>query len=323
MSGGTNTVQQTLPSWLQPYLSAELSAASGMAGLPNPTSATSPSTAYPGGASGVIDTGDPRFGGGNSAANRILGSNGAGGAPAAAQTPAGGTLPSNPYAPGSPGLGGSGVPMAGSGSSDPSSFAQSLVAPLSPLQIQGIQSLASTANGVNPSLSAANANAWETSGALLNPSINPYLQNTFNLAANSVQNQLASEFAGAGSNVINSLPVQSDEMNNLATQLFGGAYQQGLTTMNQAEALSPSIQQGTYLPGQELYSTGGLQQQQQQQLINAPYNALSWYSGLLGLNGSSLGGSSQSNNPNAALQDAGMGIGALGTLASMFALAAA
>lgn len=233
MSGGTNTVSQTLPNWLQPYLTQELNSA---------------------------------------------------------------------------------YPLA-------NASAQSLVAPMNSAENQGMQSIQQTAQGVNPSASAANANAFETSGALLDPSNNPYLQNTYNLAANNVQNTLDSQFAGAGSSVLNSLPVQSDELNNLATQLYGGAYQQGLTTMTQASALAPSIQQGTYLPGQEEYGIGSTQQQQQQNLINAPYNALSWYSGLLGLNGSSLGGSSSSNNGNAALQDAGLGIGAIGAgaqLASLF-----
>lgn len=256
--GGTNTVQQTLPSWLQPYLSSELSAASrvtpGLSGSPG----------------GTV------------------------------------TLPNGQTVtmPASPGV-----------------SASSLVAPQTPMQQQGIQAIQNTANSnINPSASAAAANQFETSGALLNPAMNPYLQNTFNLAANSVQNQLASEFAGNGSNVINSLPVQSSEMNNLATQLYGGAYQQGLQSMTQASALAPSIQQGTYIPGQELYQAGTTQQQQQQNLINAPYNALSWYSGLLGLNGSSLGGSQSQMNSDATMQNVGMGLAAAGTAAEIAAM---
>lgn len=235
MSGGTNTTTQTLPNWLQPYLTQELGSAQQFQ-----TAATS----------------DP----------------------------------------------------------------QSMVAGMTPAQQQGISSIENTANSsVNPSASAAAANQFETSGALLNPSENPYLQQTYQQAGQQVQNQLSSEFAGSGSNVENSIPVQSDQLNNLATQLYGGAYNTGLQQMTQASALAPSIQQGTYLPGQELYSAGGLQQQQQQNVINAPYNALSWYSGLLGLNGSSLGGSSSSNNGAAATQDAGLGLAAAGTAAEIAA----
>jgi hypothetical protein len=235
MSGGTNTTTQTLPNWLQPYLTQELGSAQQFQ-----TAATN----------------DP----------------------------------------------------------------QSMVAGMTPAQQQGISSIENTANSsVNPSASAAAANQFETSGALLNPSENPYLQGTYQQAGQQVQNQLSSEFAGSGSNVENSIPVQSDQLNNLATQLYGGAYNTGLQQMTQASALAPSIQQGTYLPGQELYSAGGLQQQQQQNVINAPYNALSWYSGLLGLNGSSLGGSSSSNNGAAATQDAGLGLAAAGTAAEIAA----
>jgi hypothetical protein len=202
----------------------------------------------------------------------------------------------------------------------PGVSAQSLVAGMTPAEQQGLSSQMSAANqGAGEASSAASANQFETSGALLNPAMNPYLQNTYNLAANNVQNTLDSQFAANGSNVLNSLPVQSDQLNNLATQLYGGAYQQGLQTMTQAAANSPLIQQGLYQPGQEQYQVGNIQQQQQQNVINAPYNALSWYSGLLGLNGSSLGGSSQSNNGNATSQDVGMGLAAAGTAAEIAA----
>lgn len=254
--GGTNTVSQTLPSWLQPYLTSELGAASSL------------TPGLSGSAGGTY------------------------------------TLPNGQTVtvPGTPGV-----------------SASSLVAGMTPAQQQGLTDMQNTANSsINPSGSAAAANQFETSGALLNPAMNPYLQNTFNLSADSVQNQIDSQFAGSGSNVINSLPVQSDQLNNLATQLYGGAYQQGMQNMTQASALAPMITQAQYIPGQELYQAGSLEQQQNQNVINAPYNALSWYSGLLGLNGSSMGGSSQSNNPNAATQDAGMGLAALGTAAQMY-----
>jgi hypothetical protein len=236
VSGGTNTQTQTLPNWLQPYLTQELGSAQGFQ---------------------QQATTDP----------------------------------------------------------------QSMVAPMNPTQQQGLSSqLAAAGQGTGQAGSAAAANQFETSGALLNPNSNPYLQNTFNLASQSVQNNLASQFAGSGSNVQNSLPVQADQMNNLATQLYGGQYDVGLNTMTQAAAQSPLIQQGLYEPGQEQYQVGSTQQQQQQNVINAPYNALSWYSGLLGLNGSSLGGSSSSNNGAAAVQDAGLGIGAVGAAAELASL---
>jgi len=195
------------------------------------------------------------------------------------------------------------------GSGGPQYYPGQTVAPLNPVQEQGIASNVGAASGPNASQGAQAANMFETSGALLNPAMNPYLQRTFSQAANAVQNQLATEFAGSGSNVINSLPVQSDEMNNLATQLYGGAYGQGLNAMTQASALAPSIDAGTYLPGQELLSTGSGLQNQTQNLINAnqqqwnynqqlPYNSLSWYSGLLGQNASPFSSGSSSGQMN-------------------------
>lgn len=201
------------------------------------------------------------------------------------------------------------------------------VAGLNPMQLQGISGIEGLASGNNPAQSAAAANEFETSGALLNPSLNPYLQGTFQQAGNAVQNQLSSEFGTSGSNVINSLPVQSDEMNNLATQLYGGAYNQGLQNMTQASALAPSITSGQYIAPGELLQTGAGTQQQAQNEINAqmaqynwntqlPYNMLSWYSGLLGENSSPFQGSSSSGNMtnNPWLTGAGLGLTGYGLM---------
>ena len=201
--------------------------------------------------------------------------------------------------------------------------ASSLVAPMNPTEQAGLSSIIGTATGQGAGIAdnAAAANQFETSGALLNPNSNPYLQNTFNLASQSVQNNLDSQFAGSGSNVDNSIPVQADQMNNLATQLYGGQYDTGLQTMTQATALSPSIQQGAYMPGEQLYTAGQPTQQIAQNTINAPYNALSWYSSLLGLNGGSgLGStSSSSGNPWSTAIGAGMGAAGLaGMLSSLY-----
>jgi hypothetical protein len=54
---------------------------------------------------------------------------------------------------------------------------------------------------------------------------NPFLDATFNKAADSVQNRLESQFAGAGRNVSASMPANADYLSNLATQIYGGAYE--------------------------------------------------------------------------------------------------
>jgi hypothetical protein len=140
--------------------------------------------------------------------------------------------------------------------------------------LQGLGQIQQTAAGPNASTGAQAANMFETGGALLNPAMNPYLQGTFQQGAQQVQNSLDSQFGAAGRNTLASAPVQSDEMNNLATQLYGGAYNQGLQTMTQASALAPSIDAGTYMPGQQLLNASGAALGNNAQVNNAGNNFL-------------------------------------------------
>src|SRR6185437_10518076 len=133
---------------------------------------------------------------------------------------------------------------------------QQLVAGFSQPQnqaISGIQQLATN----NPTLGAAQQYTQNVlSGS---PANNPYLNSEFNQAANTVQNRLESEFAGSGRNIIGSAPVQSDELNNLATQLYGGAYNTGVQQQENAAAQAPNVtnaqmglQQGLFGAGQQI-----------------------------------------------------------------------
>lgn len=54
---------------------------------------------------------------------------------------------------------------------------------------------------------------------------NPYLDATFNRAADSVQQRLGTQFAGSGRNIDASRAVNSDELSNLADRIYGGAYE--------------------------------------------------------------------------------------------------
>jgi len=205
------------------------------------------------------------------------------------------------------------------------------VAGLTPLQDYGLESVMNVANSPNASQVAQQQNMNIESGAYLNPSTNPYLSGTLTTAEQGVQNPITSEFGAAGRNVLASAPVQSSAMNQLANQIYGGAYNTGMQQMVQASGLAPSIDAGTYAPAQTELAAGDLVQQQNQSLINAqmnkwnytqqlPENMLSWYSGLIGQNAAPFGGSTSSssglNNP--ALTYAGLGIGALGAGASLY-----
>lgn len=323
--GGTNTVsQQTVPSWLQPYYTQALQQGQTLEQGPGPAY-------YPGNQVAPLNSVQ------EGAINTQLG--GANQVQQGAQFGAG-ALPLLQQ--------GAGTVQQGAGATG-----------------MGAGLIGQAAQGPSATPGAMAANQFETSGALLNPSENPYLKNTFTQGANAVQNQLSSEFAGSGRNIIGSAPVQSDEMNNLATQLYGGAYNQGLQTMTQASALAPSIDAGMYLPGNEmmqagqglmgaggnlqgaggnwltgagsyqglgnnvmnaggsLLNTGAGLQGQTQNLINQnvnawnyqqqlPYNQLSYYSGLLGQNGSPFASKSGSTTGSSNPWGTGLGVGLLG-----------
>ena len=80
-------------------------------------------------------------------------------------------------------------------------------------------------------------------GDYLSPDSNPYLQQTFDRAAQLTQNQLASQFAGAGRNGIAALPARSEQLQTLASNIFGGNYQaernRQMDAINQGLQLDP------------------------------------------------------------------------------------
>lgn len=54
---------------------------------------------------------------------------------------------------------------------------------------------------------------------------NPYLDATFNKAAQATRTQLDSQFAGSGRNLDAQMPARADQLNDLATSIYGGAYE--------------------------------------------------------------------------------------------------
>lgn len=182
------------------------------------------------------------------------------------------------------------------------------VAPMNALQNQGVSSIAGAAGAPNANDAANTALSGILGGQNLGPNTNPYLAQTFQTGANQIQNQLSSEFAGAGSNVLNSLPVQQNAMSDLAGSIYAPAYAAGLNQQTQAAALAPAVAQGQYLPGQEELQTGAGLQGQAQNVLTAqnneynyaqqlPYQTQSWYSSLVGQNASPFGSSSSQSNP--------------------------
>jgi hypothetical protein len=92
-----------------------------------------------------------------------------------------------------------------------------------PYQEAGNQIAYNRAVGGDPTIDAARGYVQNSlAGGFLNS--NPYLDQTFNRAAQATQGQLASQFAGAGRNVDQSQGLRAQQLNDLASQIYGGNY---------------------------------------------------------------------------------------------------
>lgn len=133
-------------------------------------------------------------------------------------------------------------------------------------------------------INTANASMFSDtlSGKYLDPNTNPYLKGTFDQGADAVQGRINSMFSG--SNRIGS-GLQQDtyqkNLNDLATNIYGGNYQQERARQMQAGALAPGIANQDYFDAQQLMGVGNYDQQK-----------LATYAGLLG--GVNSGGQSNS-----------------------------
>jgi hypothetical protein len=73
---------------------------------------------------------------------------------------------------------------------------------------------------------------------------NPYLDAQFNRAADATQQRLQSGFAGSGRNIEAARPAASQELNDLATGIYGGAYENERNRMAQDLERQRSMQFG-------------------------------------------------------------------------------
>jgi hypothetical protein len=106
---------------------------------------------------------------------------------------------------------------------------------------------------------------------------NPYLDQTFNKAALATQNQLASEFARSGRNVGASEGLRSQQLNDLATGIYGGAYDQERNRQNQVLGMSGQLDAANYNGANALLGIGAQQENLNQQQLDARGSALDQY----------------------------------------------
>lgn len=86
---------------------------------------------------------------------------------------------------------------------------------------------------------------------------NPYLQATFDKAAQATQASLEGQFAGTGRNVQASLPARTDMLTSLATQIYGGAYDAERNRQTQALPYVSPLAEADYRDLAALQGVGG------------------------------------------------------------------
>jgi hypothetical protein len=124
---------------------------------------------------------------------------------------------------------------------------------------------ARTLSGAPTSQYGSGQNPYASASNPFGGSSNPYLDQTFNKAANTVQNRLASQFAGSGRNIGASRAANASELNDLATNLYGGAYENERNRQLQYQSQLTGIgAQGYELERDRM--ANDINQQRQQQL---------------------------------------------------------
>jgi len=108
---------------------------------------------------------------------------------------------------------------------------------------------------------------------------NPYLDATFNRAALQTQNQLQSEFAGAGRNVEAAQGLRAQQLNDLATGIYGGAYDAERNRMQDAVGQAIPLANQDYVDIGQLQQVGAGREGYAQEQLDAPGLALDRYLG--------------------------------------------
>lgn len=149
------------------------------------------------------------------------------------------------------------------------------IAPMSSQTDQALGNIQQRA-GYNPITSAQQNLATQTlQGGFLGS--NPYLDQTFNQAALATENQLASQFGRSGRNVEASEGNRAQQLNDLATNIYGGAYENERNRQQQVLGMSPALQQGAYADYDRLAQVGQAREGYQQQQLDARDMALDRY----------------------------------------------
>lgn len=150
-----------------------------------------------------------------------------------------------------------------------------LVAPFAPQQEQAITNVTNMANQGNPAVNAAQNFATNTLNG--NVQTNPELNSLFSQGANQIQQQIASQFAGAGRNVDQSAGANALALGTFGSNLFGNAFNTEAGLQNSAMYAAPSLLNSQLGLQNSLYGAGQNVQNLAQQYIQAPQTSLNQY----------------------------------------------
>jgi hypothetical protein len=152
------------------------------------------------------------------------------------------------------------------------------VVPFAPQTEAAIQGTTQRALQGSPVTSAAQNYATQSlQGGFMGS--NPWLDQTFQRAALGTQNQLASEFAGAGRNVGASQGLRSQQLNDLATGIYGGDYQQERNRQQGVLGQAGALANQDYIDLAQLGGAGAQVEGLAQQYADAPGQNLDQFLG--------------------------------------------
>jgi hypothetical protein len=152
----------------------------------------------------------------------------------------------------------------------------SQVAPFSPETEAALGGIANRAVGGSDINRSASSLATQTlNGDFLNS--NPYLDATFDRAANATQGRLASQFAGTGRNVDESRGLRAQELNDLSSSIYGGAYNDERNRQMGVLGMAPGLANQDYYDLGQLANVGAQREQLTQDQLDAPGRALDQY----------------------------------------------
>jgi hypothetical protein len=139
---------------------------------------------------------------------------------------------------------------------------------------------------------------------------NPYLDATFNRAALGTQNQLASQFGRSGRNVGESQFLRGEQLNNLATNIYGGDYEAERARQQQLVPFAGQVANQDYQDIGQLANVGAQREGLAREYAAAPGQNLDAYlARLQGFPGGTVTGQTpmQRNVLGSAMSGASMG----------------